>query len=294
MAWLLLNSGRNNILGIILKNTLSTLSLAVASALLVAPAHAIVLEWGYEIDNNFSAATYTAGAGTTTVAGPGVTALSWGDVTDANKSSLVIGNNPISGSVDTYLGNVPPQSPPYLGSTLSLTHNNKVIPGGSASLSTATLSSAVVLTPLDPANAGFPIGPVLFDISFTETTNAGTCAVLGSPTPCNDIFVLTGGLLNFDFDYDAGDGDGLLTYFINIFPTSGGVLSQLEDSACEAAGAEDGCIGFSTPENQSTTLAFGFTISSNPLTTVPEPGVLALFGLGLLGLAGIRRRPVSV
>lgn len=279
-----------------MKKILSTLSLTVASTLLVVPAHAIVLEWGYSIDNHFSAATYTSGNGVKTPAGSGVTTLFWGnEFNNANNSSLVISNNPIAGSVDTYLGNVPPQVAPYLGSTLSLTHNNHVISNSAASLTTTTLSSAVVLTPLDhPLNPGFPIGPVPFNISFTETPNSGTCAVSDSPTKCNDIFVLTAGLLNFNFDYDAGDGDGLLTYYINIFPTSGGVLSLLENSACQAAGVAAGCVGFSTPENQSSTLDFGFTISSNPLNTVPEPGVLALVGLGLLSLAGIRRRPVSI
>lgn len=170
----------------------------------------------------------------------------------------MISNNPAMGSVDTYVGNTPPQAAPYLGNTLSLTHNNNVIDGSSASRLTAVLSSAVMLTPLVPSNPGFPIGPVNFSISFTETPNSGTCAVSTSPVPCNDIFVLTGGLLNFDFDYDAG--------------------------------AAPGCIGFSTAENQSTTLAFGFTFSTQRLTTMPEPGVPALMGLGLLGLAGARRR----
>ena len=99
--------------------------------------------------------------------------------------------------------------------------------------------------------------------------------------------MLTSGLLNSSFDYD--DGTGLSTYYVNIFPTTGGVLSVLENSACAAAGQANGCIGFSTPEGQSTTLAFGSTISTEPLQ-VPEPGMLALLGLGMMGLFVWRRR----
>lgn len=53
-----------------------------------APAQALVMEWGYFADNNFFATTYTSGGGATTVAGPGVTTLSWGipDTTGGSQS----------------------------------------------------------------------------------------------------------------------------------------------------------------------------------------------------------------
>jgi hypothetical protein len=127
-----------------------------------------------------------------------------------------------------------------------------------------------------------------FNISFSETPNSGTCAVSGSPVQCNDIFVLTGGLLNDDFDYN---GD---TYYVNIFPLDGVALSQLEDDACEAANVPDGCIGFSTVEGQSNSIRFGFTISTEPQQVeVPEPGMLALLGASLFGLGALRRRRLS-
>jgi hypothetical protein len=47
------------------------------------------------------------------------------------------------------------------------------------------------------------------------------------------------------------------------------------------------CIGFLTEEDKTNELQAGFAISA---ARVPEPGTLAIFGLGLLGLASIRRR----
>ena len=258
------------------------LALAVASS----SASAIVTTWDYSITSLFTAATYDNGSGGA-IPGAGVDTLSWGSVGTA-RSSLVVGNSPATGGLTTYLGSSVPSVSPYLGFSTSLTHNNNPIQG--TSLLTAVLSNTVVLTPTSPANSALPAQLFPFTIGFAETPNTRPCAVSGSGTSvCNDIFVLTGGLLNSNFQYD--DGTGAATYFVNIFPTTGGVLGTLNTAACSAAGQSPGCVGFSTREGESTTLAFGFTISTNPLQ-VPEPGMLALFGLGLMALVALRRRIV--
>lgn len=254
-------------------------------------ANAIVTQWNYTVDSAFTGATYVGTGGNPTTVFPATT-LSWGIPSNAtnSQSSLVIGNNPATGPVTTYLGTTPPQSGIYLGQSTNLTHNNRVIQGGSSSLRTATLTNTVTLDPFSPNNPALAPQIVPFNISFTETPNATPCdATSPAGNPCNDIFVLTSGLLNFSFDYDAGDADGLREYFVNIFPTTGGVLSILENDACTAAGAGIGCLGFTTPEGADTTLAFGFTISTNRIE-IPEPGSMALIGLALLGLGATGRR----
>lgn len=259
--------------------TLIAAAVIACSALTPAAAGPIVTQWDVDLSGIWSSRT----PGSVSISGDQQT-LSWGvpSTPGGDQSSLVITNPAAGDTVDTYIGSTTiPNS--FNADSVSLTHNNNVIQTGS-SLSTATLELDLKLTPLLP-NPGSttPIIPVSYKIDFNETPNSTPCAV-SSPTPCNDIFVLLTGLLNTSFMYDSQE------YFINAFPiTSGGKLSVLPNAACLAAGAPNGCTGFTTPENQSTQLDFGFTVSTMPLS-VPEPGSMALLGLALGALALTNRK----
>ena len=236
---------------------------------------AIVTTWDADIKGVWTAAV-PAG-----VTGVGTTTLSWG--TPANpagdQSSLVITNPGGLVPVTTYIGGgTPPDA--NIAPTISLTHNNFVI--NAPFLTDATLSLTVKLTPTAPPGATTALPVVNYNITFRETDNAPPCTV-DSDTPCRDIFGLVNGFLNTSFGYDGQ------TYFVNAFPIEGGSLTTLSDAACADVDLGPGCLGFTTEENKSTPLPFGFTISTLPIS-VPEPGSLALMGLALAGLGLASRR----
>lgn len=243
----------------------------------------IVTDWQYTVTGEWT--SYAPGA----VDNPDSNTLIWGTPASAGggRSSLIITNPAPDQIIQTQITGDSPQ-PGTTGTGLTLTHNNFPILAGSGSLTNAVLSVTLDLLALLPGEAAIG-GPgalpsIHYDIQFVETPNSGTCAS-PSPTPCNDIFVLLGGFLDQVLPYNGNN------YFLNIFPVEGGALRTLTATECAAAGVlQPSCLGFSTVENESNTLSFGFTISTRRFGEVPEPGILALLGLGLAAGALTSRR----
>lgn len=241
---------------------------------------AIVTDWNYSISSYWSG--YTPNPGVSLSADQKL--LHWGTPTGATPQSSLGVIDPVDGSAQTYIGGGTPPAA-YIFDGLTLEHTNFPISDfATHSLRTAELTSTLTLDAiLPPGTEGSLSLSPSFNIKFSETPNVEPCAA-PSPVgnPCNDIFVMTSGLLNYSFNY-LGQ-----LYYINIFPLVAGRLSVLSNAECAAAGAANGCIGLTTEEGKVSDLPFGLTISTRPLQ-VPEPGILALLGIGLFG-AGVAQR----
>lgn len=267
-----------------------------------APLYPPVTTWEYTLTSEWINATFTnlpggvaIPSGTNVPFNPSTNTsvssklISWGDPFPPNilQSSLGVTDSPAKSQVNTFFGGgTPPAIPPFLAIGTTLTHSN--FPILEPFLTSTVLQSKLTLNNLfTPPTGPGSLPDLFFNIAFTETLNEAPCdATSPSGNPCNDIWVLKNQpFQNASFILDDR------TYFVNLFPTTQNVLSVLEPAACIAAGQAAGCIGFTTPELAQTNLQFGFTISTEPIgDQVPEPGMLALIGLGLMGFAAAKRK----
>ena len=263
-----------------------------------------ITQWNYENQFGFTAFAGTAGPGPVTattfntsptfsiggnpanpVVGAGTT-LQWGVSTGKGQSKFRLSDStgvPTDGKVT----GIETVDDGVFVPDVSLFHNNFVITG--ASLTSATLTGVLLLEALNPPTGDTLIAPGNFLIRFLETLNAGVGGVCadGAAKPCPYIFVLDGANSSPLTNVLLGTIDGF-SYFLDLNIDG---LQNVGPESCAAVGQAAGCLGFVTLENQINQLDLSFQIRTVE-NKVPEPGILALLGLGLagLGFGQIRRR----
>jgi hypothetical protein len=259
------------------------LALTALATAVLAPqaAGAAVLSWDFSLDAWFENPAFAPIVGATGVGTPTAERydLAWG--TGGRQSALAIRD--ASGGFDdagaAATGGV--QTNGDFAAANRFFHDNRTIPLNSLALDDVLLHLDLDLRARNgTGTTSIAIEPLR--VNFRETPNRGACA--SGVGQCADIFSLSAavpfvdGAFTYGFEFDDQQ------YFVDLAAEGLGALTSRQ---CEAAGADDGCVGFITPERELNATQLALRIRSD----VPEPATLGLLGLGLLGVAGWRRRP---
>lgn len=294
-----------------MKRKILTSLLAASCAVSVSANAAMITDWNFLNELGFDPASVTSSGGLGPLAQSGDSSTTTGTDYDSIitggavgvTSTLSWGVNATPGGAQSSLtatsaeGTLVTAGGP--SASVTLTHENNTLRGASDTLTSATLLDFLLLTPTatedGPVVEGGELAPPLvFSFDFVETLNQGCPDYQESNVPCDDLFVAT---LPDEASFASDDssltffvpfmypGEEYSDYYYTLTTTLTG-LTVLDDVDC-AAGKT--CVGFVTQEGQQNVMQAYLSIDARK---VPEPGTLALLGMGLafMGFSARKRK----